>query len=286
MKSSKPVERLRDSCENDVGGVQARVAVQRNAAAAEQRLERHSADVRVLETELDRFPQVREIIRRHRHRERDREVHFRATFDGAPACFTQIGATKVMLAFELHAIELQIELEPAVIEAATQLVGKSGVVCDAHAICVQEQVIDSWVRAGPGEELEELRMQSRLAAGELEDFDAAFAIDYALNPALQIAERHRIDVLPGAHGRTRVARRAREVAGVDDFDERETGGKFFEWRVPFSGGVPAQRSAGGAVARPAGIAATIATVGVFRIALGEPVKSRVRADAGFRFAMN
>jgi hypothetical protein len=129
-------------------------------------------------------------------------------------------------------------------------------------------------------------MQSRLAAGELEDLDASFAIDYALNAALEVRERHGIDVLAGADRRIRIAGWTGEVAGVDDLDERETGGKFFERRVSFPGGVPAEGSTDGAVARPAGIAATIATVGISRIALGEPVKARVRADAAFRFTMN
>jgi len=118
-------------------------------------------------------------------------------------------------------------------------------------------------------------MQRWFTAGKLEDLDAALAIDHALNAALQIRERDGIDVLARANGRIRVAGWAGEVARVDDFDERETGGELFEWGVSFSDRVPAESSADGAIAGPAGVPAAIAGFGIFRSTLGEPIKPRV-----------
>jgi hypothetical protein len=124
---------LRDGGENDVGGIQSRAGIQRNAAAAEHRLKRDAADVRIVQTELDRFPEMREILGRHRHREGDGKIHFRAALDGAPAGVAQIGAAEEVLAVELHAIELQIKLETAVIEAAAELVLECPIVRDPDA---------------------------------------------------------------------------------------------------------------------------------------------------------
>jgi hypothetical protein len=163
-------------------------------------LERNASNVPMAQAEFDRFPKVRQILRRYRHRESHREVHFAATFDRALAGLAQIGSAKETLRFGLHSIELQIKLEPAVIEAATQLVRERAVVRDPDAVGVQEQVIDSRIRASPREQLEELRMQSRFPAGKLEDLDAALAINHALNAALQIRERDGIDVLARADG--------------------------------------------------------------------------------------
>src|SRR6266446_3841120 len=99
---------------------------------------------------------MRKVFWRHRHRERDRKIHFRAALDGAPAGVAQIGAAQEMLTLELDAIELQIELEATVIEAATELFRERAVVRDPEAVRVQEQIIDPGILAGPGEQLEEL----------------------------------------------------------------------------------------------------------------------------------
>src|SRR6266404_2935269 len=177
---------------------------------------------------------MRKVLRRYRHREGDGEIHFRAALDGAPAGFAQIGAAQEMLALELDAIELQVKLEPAVIEAAAQLPGEFWIVCDPDAVRVQEQVIDPGIFAGPGQELEELRMQGRLAAGKLENLDTALAIDHALDAILEIGERNGVDVPAGADGRIRVTGGTGEIARVHDLDERETGGEFLEGGVAFS----------------------------------------------------
>src|SRR3977135_2278329 len=100
---------------------------------------------------------MRNVLRRHRHREGDGKIHFRATLDGAPPSLTQIGGPQKMRALERGAIELQIKREAAVIETATELFGERPIVGDADAVRVQEQVIDSRIFARPGEQLEELR---------------------------------------------------------------------------------------------------------------------------------
>src|SRR2546423_5897882 len=128
-------------------------------------------------------------------------------------------------------------------------------------------------------------MQGRFAAGELKNLDAALAIDHALDAALQIGERDRVDALPGPDRRVRVAGGARKIARVDDLDEREAGGEFFEGPVTFSGSVAAEGAAHRAVAYPASVAGTTSRLRISRIALREPVKSCVRTDAGFGFAV-
>lgn len=228
---------------------------------------------------------MRQALRHHRHGEGDGKIHFRAAFDRAPPRFPKIGAAKEVLASELDAVELQIKLEPAVIETAAQLFGERGIVRDPDAIRVQEQIIDPRIFPGPPKQLEKLRMQRRFAAGELENFDPAFAIDHALDPALQISERDGVHISARAHGRVRVASGAGEIARVHDLDEREAGGKFLERRVAFSPSIAPESAAHGAVACPARGAATVSVLGIPRIALREPVKARIGTDVDFRHAM-
>jgi hypothetical protein len=64
-------------------------------------------------------------------------------------------------------------------------------------------------------------MQRGFATGELQDFDPAFAINHPLYPFLQIGDRHCIDA--ACARRVGVAGRAREIARMDDFDQREAG---------------------------------------------------------------
>src|ERR1700704_3597895 len=97
-------------------------------------------------------------------------------------------------------------------------------------------------------------MQSRLPAGKLKNLDAAFAIEHALDAALEIGERDGIDVLAGADRGIGVAGGAGEIARVHDLDERETGGEFLERRVTFSVRVPPEGAAHRAVAGAAGVA--------------------------------
>jgi hypothetical protein len=127
-------------------------------------------------------------------------------------------------------------------------------------------------------------MQSRLATGQLENFDAALAIDHSLDAALEIDERHGIDMLAGADRRVRVTSRTSQIARIHYLDEREAGGEFLERRLPFPVRISAEGAADGSIARATGTA-TVITFGVARIALGEPVETRIGADTGFGFAM-
>src|SRR4051794_7786173 len=133
---------------------------------------------------------MRQIFRRHSHGERDWKIYFAAPFDSAATGLAEVRAAGELLAVELDAIELQVKLEAAVIEAATQLIGKGSVVRDPDTIRVKEEIIDSRICARPTEEVEELRMQRRFTSGKLKNLDVPLAIDHALDSALEIRERN------------------------------------------------------------------------------------------------
>src|SRR5205085_11486225 len=105
---------------------------------------------------------------------------------------------------------------------------------------------------GPREQLEELRVQGRLTAGELKNFDTALAIDHALDAALEVAERHGIYLLTGAHRRVGVASRTGQVARVHDLDQRQAVGEFLERAIASPRGIPAERTADCAIAHATG----------------------------------
>ena len=71
-------------------------------------------------------------------------------------------------------------------------------------------------------------MKSRLAAGKLQDVDDAFAINDVLDAAFQVVERIGVDFSASADWRIGVTGRAGKIAGVDDFNKSDAGGKFFE----------------------------------------------------------
>ena len=90
------------------------------------------------QAELDRFPQMRQILRRHRHRQRDgqRRIHRAAALDGSLAHRAQIAAAQVALASLLHAVELQIDLKFSVAKRLAQPRGEGLVGGDADAVGV------------------------------------------------------------------------------------------------------------------------------------------------------
>src|SRR2546428_6643967 len=106
-----------------------------------------------------------------------------------------------MLAIELHAVELEIELEIAAANGSRQPVKELFILCDAHAIGVEQKVINSRVLLDPFDEFKKVRMQCRLAAGELQDFNSTFAIHDTLNAPLQILQWHGVHVVTCAHRR-------------------------------------------------------------------------------------
>jgi hypothetical protein len=117
----------------------------------------------------------------------------------------------------------------------------------------------------------------------LEDFDAAFAIYHALNPPFQIFERDGIHVMAGAHRRVRVTSRARQIAGINDFNQGEAGGKLIKRSTTLACGIAAQNAGHGMVRSAIGgairlwvwrtIPATAA--GIVRVAFGQPIKTGV-----------
>src|SRR2546430_11502677 len=133
--------------------------------------------MRVSQTELDGLPEKRQIARYHRHRKGDRQVDFTATLDGAQTSRPQIRAAQSMLAFELHTVELQIKLKIAAADDLREPGEKLIVVNDAHAVGVEQKVVDAGIALNPFDELKKPWMQRRLAAGKLEDFNSSFAVN-------------------------------------------------------------------------------------------------------------
>src|SRR4030095_12887364 len=118
----------------------------------------------------------------------------------------------------------------------------------------------------PFQQLEEPRMQSRFAAGELEDLDLALAVNDALDTLPQFLKRHRIHIVVGAHGRICVTGRAGEIARTHNLDQREAGGERLErfLRSPLC--VAAERAGFGAI-RGATCSSVAAAVRVSRLSL-------------------
>jgi hypothetical protein len=149
-------------------------------------LKTDASNVGELQAEFDGLPEKRQIFRRHGHRQRDRQIDFATAFDGPPSYRPQICPAQGVLAFELNAVELEIELEFAAAGRSREAGKELVLVCDANAIGVKQKVIDARVLLDPFDEFKELRMQRWLAAGELQDFNSTFAIHDTLNASLQI----------------------------------------------------------------------------------------------------
>src|SRR5947207_2293928 len=88
-------------------------AALRRATAGEERLEGNAMNVRMTQTEIDRLPDVRKILVRHGHGERDGQIYFAAVGDGASTHRAQIGSAQFVLRLSLDAVELQVNLQPA-----------------------------------------------------------------------------------------------------------------------------------------------------------------------------
>src|SRR5438128_6794544 len=103
-----------------------------------------------------------------------------------------------MLTFDLRTIELQVELKILPPGGVGKIGCKRRVMGQPHPIGVEQQIVNSGVRLDPLDKLEKLRVQGGFAAGKLKDFNAAFAVDHALDAALQFAQWHGIDSVASA----------------------------------------------------------------------------------------
>ena len=98
---------------------------------------------------------------------------------------SQVRAPQGLLSRRLYTVELQIDLQPARAKESAQSGGEFRLVRQSHAVRVQQQIFDPDMVARPFDQFKELRMQRRLAAGELEDFNRPLAVNDALNARLQ-----------------------------------------------------------------------------------------------------
>ena len=127
----------------------------------------------------------------------------------------QIGAAQIHQRVALERVELEVQLE--VRHVARQPHRELLVLRDPDAVRVDHQVPDR-PRLCAIEHLEELRMDRRLAAGNLHDVGMALVAHDGVEHPLDVIERP-VRLAVGAA--RRVADRAAQVAGVADLDERE-----------------------------------------------------------------
>ena len=256
---------LFDRAEDDVGGVESLAAAGVGAAGEEHRLEGNAAAGGVCEAGEDGVPQVRQVFRHHRHRQRERDFLALATVHRGAFHLAEIAAAQLVLAGFLRAVELQVQLEIPPPRAFSQLFEKAVLLRDPHAVGVHQAVVDSRLGVDPIDQLEKLRVQRRLAAGELEQLDLALPLDHAADAALQRFQRVRFQAITRRADRgIRETRRAGEIARIDDFDQREAGGEHLDFRDGRPGVAAERTGDSGRVrgARAAGAAS------VRRIALG------------------
>ena len=173
-----------------------------------------------------------------------------AALDGALPHRAQIAAAECALAGFLRAVELEIELEFPVRRSSRARREMRRRWRGARRWCSAARS-RCRVRVQPREQLEELRMQRRLAAGELENLDAALAVDHALDaPLARSASGTAVD-----RARRRANRRSRSGRrGCRSSRSRSARGR---WRVSRPRarrrrGISPERAAHRASARRAG----------------------------------
>src|SRR5439155_22429648 len=99
-------------------------------------------NVRKAQSEFDRIPKKRQILRRHRHGQGDRKIHLAANFNAAPTGSPQVRAAKEFLPLFLRTVKLQVKLEGPITKCRAQLTGESGLLRNAHTVSIQQNVID------------------------------------------------------------------------------------------------------------------------------------------------
>ncbi len=153
----------------------------------------------------------------HRDHQGCREIVRVECIERAQAGVAQFRATQGLQRVLAQRIELQVDLEAgAVVGEATHEVRLAR---DAKTIRVQHQVPDRAAARGI-EHLEELRMQGRLAPGQLDHVGLAFGLHHGIEHALDGRE---IAVARAMRTGIGVADRATQVAVVGQFDQRQAG---------------------------------------------------------------
>ena len=124
-------------------------------------------------------------------------------------------AAQVLMHLVAQRIELQVDLEAGLV--CRQPRGEVRFLRDAQAVRVDHQVPDRPLLRRV-EDREEIRMQRRLAAGNLHDVGLAFVGDDRVEHAL---DRRQIAKARAMRARLGVADRAAQVAVIGDLDQRQ-----------------------------------------------------------------
>ena len=253
-----------------------------SAPTAKDWLEGDPVDNVSVESKTHGFPEMADVVRRDGHRERDGQIGGAAVLDGLLPHFSEVGPTEFLLASGLDAIELEVELKPKAVESSVELLGELRVFGKEHAVRVDEHEVDLRVLLEPAAELEQLRMQRGFAAADLEDFNAALAINDTLNTRFDLIEWHRIDLRASADGRIRITGGAGEVAGIDDFNQRKAGRKHLERLVAMGLGILPECARFLAIS---GTTSASRAAAVLFLAHGEPVETGVLSEASTELPM-
>ena len=153
----------------------------------------------------------------HDHHEGRRNRFLFKSFQRFAANPGEVRTAQCLECFGPQRIELQIDLE-------ARLEGRQGLheirlLGDPHAVGVEHHMADR-PALGRGDDLENLRMDRRLAAGELQQIGLAFAGDQRIHHPLDFGQWPVHVSLRRAIGK---AHRTGQVAGLVDIDERQAG---------------------------------------------------------------
>src|SRR6266851_5033026 len=178
----------------------------------------HPTNAGLLQAELDDaayFVVVQPFLQRH-HESGRNAVTIQA-IQGLLSRAAQIGAAQFHERIAFEGIELEIDLKVG--HALRYLFDEVFVLGHANTVGIDHEVSDG-SRLGQFQHGEEVRMQRRLAPGNLHYVGLAFVADDSVKQLLDVRERA---VLHPCRSAARVTDGAGKVTVVVDFDQRKTG---------------------------------------------------------------
>ena len=249
----------------------------RHAPAREHRLQADATHVRSRDRPAQRVPHTGHRARVDHHGEGRRHALLSRGVDRLLAHRAQVRAAQLALAVLLHTVELHVELElPVRTVHVRQHPAESFVTSHTYRVGIHQHVADLRMLDGPAQDPLELRVDGRLAAGELQDVDEPLARHHALDTRAHLVERREFQVRAHAIRAFGVARGARQVAAVDDLDQCHAGGESLE-RIHShaTGGTGGARSFG---RRAAPLRSTARATRIRRIAMALEVPPRIALE--------
>ena len=153
----------------------------------------------------------------HHHHQRGRDAFPLERLERLNPDAREVGAAERLQRGGPERIELEIDLEAGL--EFRERGGEIGLPRDPDAVGVEHDVADR-LRLGERDDVENLRVDGRLAAGDLHEVGHAFARDQRVEHEIDLGER---PVQRALGARIGEADRAGEVARLVDVDQREAG---------------------------------------------------------------